>query len=197
MMTGELSAKWYAICTSHQHERAAARILEQKEYEVFLPLYKTRRKWQDRIKEISIPLFPGYLFVREGLQRWLPILATPGVSNVVRCGGRPISIPDSEIESVRRIVESTLQVEPHPFLTCGDRVRVKYGPIAGVEGILVRKKNMTRLVLSVEMLGKSAAVEVDAMDIERISFGVIRSGCGLGTESLVEGTIGQPLPPAA
>jgi len=159
---------WYAVCTRHQHERVAARILADKAFEVFLPLYKARRRWQDRIKEISVPLFPGYLFVREGLDRWLQILNTTGVSSIVSCGGRPAAIPFSEIEAVRQIVESTLRLEPHPFLRSGDWVRVKYGPIAGVEGILLRKKNTARLVLSVEMLGKSAAVEVDATHVERL-----------------------------
>ena len=159
---------WYAVCTRHQHEKVVARVLEYKGFETFLPLYKARRRWQDRVKEISVPLFSGYLFVREDLQRWLPILTTPGVTSIVSCGGQPAAIPFSEIEGVRQIVESTLRVEPHPFLKSGDWVRVKYGPIAGVEGILLRKKNIARLVLSVEMLGKSAAVEVDASHVERI-----------------------------
>lgn len=168
MTEQNLNHNWYAVCTRHQHEKSAARILEHKQFEVFLPLYKVRRRWQDRTKEVSVPLFPGYVFVREGPARWLQILTTAGVSSVVSCGGRPSAIPFSEIEGVRRIVESTLQFEPHPFLKCGDWVRVKYGPIAGVEGILLRKKNVARLVLSVEMLGKSAAVEVDATLVERI-----------------------------
>jgi len=169
-MTEEVANyNWYAVHTRHQHEKIAARILEYKDFEVFLPLYKARRRWQDRIKEISVPLFPGYLFVREGQERWLQILTAVGVSSIVSCGGRPTVIPHSEIEGVQRIVERALGIEPHPFLKTGDWVRVKYGPIAGVEGILVRKKNIARLVLSVEMLGKSAAVEVDATHVERIS----------------------------
>lgn len=164
-----LEHNWYAVCTRHQHERVVARILEYKNFETFLPLYKARRRWQDRIKEITVPLFPGYLFVREGLERWFAILTTPGVSSIVSWGARPAAIPLLEIEGLRRIVASTLRVEPHPFLRSGDRVRVKHGPIAGVEGILLRKKNTARLVLSLEMLGKSAAVEVDATDVERIS----------------------------
>lgn len=168
MTEQNLNHNWYAVCTRHQHEKSAARILEYKQFEVFLPLYRARRRWQDRIKEISVPLFPGYVFVREGSARWLQILTTAGVCSVVSCGGRPATIPFSEIEGVRRIVESTLRIEPHPFFRCGDWVRVKYGPIAGVEGILLRKKNVTRLVLSVEILGKSAAVEVDATLVERI-----------------------------
>jgi transcription antitermination factor NusG len=174
----ELNNNWYAVCTRHQHEKIAARILECKGCEVFLPLYKTRRRWQDRIKEVSFPLFPGYLFVREGHESWLPMLSTHGVCNVVSSAGRPAAIPFSEIEGIRRIVESTLRVEPHPFLKSGDWVRVMYGPIAGVKGILLRKKNAARLVLSVEMLGKSAAVEVDASDVERIP-GALRTGLSL------------------
>lgn len=191
-MTGEnLNHNWYAVCTRHQHEKAAARILEYKEFEVFLPLYKARRRWKDRVKELSVPLFPGYLFIREGLERLLPILTTPGVCNIVSCGGRPAAIPHSEIEGVRRIVESTLRVEPHPFLRSGDWVRVKYGPIAGVEGILLRQKNIARLVLSVEMLGKSAAVEVDAAQVERIS-GALTIDLDLQTNSMSVRTDGRP-----
>jgi transcription antitermination factor NusG len=191
-MTEEnLSHDWYAVCTRHQHEKAAARILEYKEFEVFLPLYKARRRWKDRVKELSVPLFPGYLFIRESLERWLPIITTPGVCNIVSCGGRPAAIPHSEIEGVRRIVESTLRVEPHPFLRSGDWVRVKYGPIAGVEGILLRKKNIARLVLSVEMLGKSAAVEVEATNVERVS-GALTIDLDLQTNSMSVRTARQP-----
>jgi transcription antitermination factor NusG len=168
MTQQDLQHDWYAVCTRHQHEKVVARILEYKNFEIFLPLYKARRRWQDRIKELSVPLFPGYLFVQVGSERWLQILTTTGVSCIVSCGDRPAAISCSEIEGVRRIVESTLRVEPHPFLKSGDWVRVKDGPIAGVEGILLRKKNIARLVLSVEMLGKSAAVEVDATHVERI-----------------------------
>lgn len=168
MMEETVTHHWYAVCTRHQHEKVAARILVDKAFEVFLPLYQARRKWQDRIKEISVPLFPGYLFVQERFDRWLQILSTAGVASIVSCGGRPAAISSSEIEAIRQIVESSLRVEPHPFLRSGDWVRVRYGPIAGVEGILLRKKNTARLVLSVEMLGKSAVVEVDVTHVERI-----------------------------
>ena len=191
MTEQDLNHHWYAVCTRHQHEKAAARILEYKEFEVFLPLYKTRHRWKDRIKEVSLPLFPGYLFVRDGLERCLPILTTPGICSIVSCGGRPTTIPSSEIEAVRRIVESTLRVEPHPFLKSGDWVRVKYGPIAGVEGILLRNKNIARLVLSVEMLGKSAAVEVDATHVERIPARALRIDLNLRTNAISVGTEGR------
>lgn len=188
MAEQNLNHNWYAVCTRHQHERTAARVLECKDFEVFLPVYKVRRRWQDRFKEISLPLFPGYLFVKEGLDRWLRILNTPGVCNILSSGGRPAVIPHSEIEGIQRIVESTLRVEPHPFLKSGDWVRVKYGPMTGVEGILVRKKNIARLILSVEMLGKSVAVEVDAIDVERLSRGAAGTDFELRSNSILSPT---------
>jgi transcription antitermination factor NusG len=184
MREQDLNHNWFAVCTRHQHEKTAARSLEYREFEVFLPLYQARHRWKDRVKEVTLPLFPGYLFVREEFKRWLAILTTPGVSSIVSCGGRPAAIPFSEIEGVKRVVESTLRVEPHPFLKSGDWVRVTYGPIAGVEGILVRKKNGARLVLSVEMLGKSAAVEVEATDVERIPAGALRMDLNLRTQPI-------------
>jgi transcription antitermination factor NusG len=168
--------------------------MEYKDLEVFLPLYKARHRWKDRIKEVSVPLFPGYLFVREGLKRWLAILSTPGVSSIVSSGGQPVAIPFLEIEGIKRVVESTLRVEPHPFLKSGDRVRVKCGPIAGVEGILIRHKSVARLVLSVELLGNSAAVEVDATDVERISGDTLRIDPNLRANSLSVRTAGRHSP---
>ena len=197
MTEQDLNQQWYAVCTRHQHEKSAARIMEYKDLEVFLPLYKARHRWKDRIKEVSVPLFPGYLFVREGLKRWLAILSTPGVSRIVSSGGQPVAIPFLEIEGIKRVVESTLRVEPHPFLKSGDRVRVKCGPIAGVEGILIRHKNVARLVLSVELLGNSAAVEVDATDVERISGDTARIDPNLRANSLSVRTAGRHSPSPA
>ena len=191
MTEQDLNHQWYALCTRHKHEKTAARIMEYKDLEVFLPLYKARHRWKHRIKEVSVPLFPGYLFVREGLKRWLAILSTPGVSSIVSSGSQPVAIPFLEIEGIKRVVESTLRVEPHPFLKSGDRVRVKCGPIAGVEGILVRHKNVARLVLSVELLGNSAAVEVDATDVERISGDTARIDPNLRANSLSVRTGGR------
>ena len=197
MTEQDLNHQWYAVCTRHQHEKSAARIMEYKNLEVFLPLYKARHRWKDRIKEVSVPLFPGYLFVREGLKRWLAILSTPGVSSIVSSGGQPVAIPFLEIEGIKRVVESTLRVEPHPFLKSGDRVRVKCGPIAGVEGILIRHKSVARLVLSVELLGNSAAVEVDATDVERISGDTARIDPNLRANSLSVRTAGRHSPSPA
>jgi transcription antitermination factor NusG len=162
------NSNWYALHTRYQHEALAARILRNKGFEVFLPMYSVRRRWQDRIKRLSLPLFPNYLFVKEELDRWLHIITTPGICNIVGYGAEPARIPLSEIERVMRIVEQPAAVEPYPFLNSGDRVRIVSGPLTGLEGILVRKKNLMRLVVSVEMLGKSAAVELDGARVERI-----------------------------
>ncbi|MGH9404860.1 MAG: UpxY family transcription antiterminator [Terriglobia bacterium] len=158
---------WWAIYTRHQHEKTACGFLEDKGLEVFLPLYETRRRWKDRYKLVSLPLFPSYVFLRGGEERQLHILTTPGVCSILCSAGRLAAIPDAEIEAVKRMVENVQQVDPHPFLKCGDWVRVKRGPLAGVEGILARTKGAFRLVISVEMLQQSVSVEVDASDVER------------------------------
>lgn len=159
---------WYALYTRHQHEKCVHQVLTGKGIESFLPLYTTAHQWKDRVKRVSLPLFPCYVFVRGPLVHWLPVLSTPGVHSVVGCGGQPASISSLEIESIRTVIESPLSVEPHPFLKCGDRVRVTVGPLRGLEGLLVRKKNWCKLLLSIDMLQRSVAVEVDAATVERM-----------------------------
>ena len=140
-------------------------MLEAKGFEVFLPLYDSTRKWKDRRKVLSLPLFPCYVFVRGAVERRLPVLTTPGVHMIISRGERVATVPDDEIDAIRRTVDGHFRVEPHPFLRCGERVRVVRGSLEGVEGVLTRKKNLYRLVLSVEMLAQSVAVEIDAMDV--------------------------------
>jgi transcription antitermination factor NusG len=165
-----VASPWHALYTRHQHEKTVAQILSNRGHEVFLPLYSTAHRWQDRTKQLSLPLFPCYVFLRGGLDRRLQVLSTPGICTIVGWAGHPAVIPQVEIDAVRQLVESPLRIEPHPFLKCGDRVRVRSGPLQGLEGFLVRKKSLFRLVISVEMLGRSAAVEVDAHSLERVSF---------------------------
>ncbi|HEV2493650.1 MAG TPA: UpxY family transcription antiterminator [Terriglobia bacterium] len=160
---------WYALYTRHQHEKTVARVLASKGFETFLPLYATAHRWKDRTKQISLPLFPCYVFLSGDTRRRTDILGTPGVHSLVGSEGRPAPISQSEVDTIRQMVESRMQVEPHPFLRCGDWIRVKSGPLTGIEGILVRKKNLFRLVVSVELLQKSVAVEVDVSTVERAS----------------------------
>ena len=165
------SEPWFAIYTRHQHEKTIAQVLTAKGLQVFLPLYNSTRRWKDRSVQLSLPLFPCYLFLRGMVERRLQVVTTPGIVSILSVNGEPAVIPESEIEAVRKAIELGNRVEPHPFLRTGDRVRVIAGPLQGVEGILIRKKNLYRLVLSVELLERSAAVEVDVSSVERISSG--------------------------
>ena len=162
-------ADWYAIYTRHQHEKIVAESLSNNGIEVFLPTYRATRQWKDRKKHLLLPLFPSYVFLHGGLDRRVKVLSTAGVYFIVGNGGQPAAIQETEIEAIRRAVTSGLRVEPFPFLQCGDRVRVKAGPLAGTEGILIRKKGSFRLVLCAELLRKSMAVEVDAFSVEPVT----------------------------
>lgn len=178
---------WYALYTRHQHEKAVDEILRNKGFETFLPLYETVHRWRDRNKRVSLPVYPCYVFIRGGVDRRVQILTTPGIHWIVGVGGCACPIPDSDIEAVRRLVSTQFRVEPHPYLRTGDRIRVIAGPLEGMEGILARKKNVFRLVLSVDMIMKSVAVEVDASMVERLEpQREPRIGERLGKPSLVQ-----------
>jgi transcription antitermination factor NusG len=161
-------SSWWAVYTRHQHEKTVAEMLATKGFDVFLPLYESVRRWKDRKKTLSMPLFPCYVFVQGGLTRKLQVVSTPGVHMILHRGEQVAVIPETEIQAIRAVVDGHFRVEPHPFLKCGDRVRVMRGSLEGVEGILTRKKNLVRLVLSVEMLAQAVAVEVNASDVEAI-----------------------------
>jgi transcription antitermination factor NusG len=163
-------ADWWAVYTRHQHEKVVADMLKAKGLEVFFPVYETQRQWKDRKKMIMVPLFPCYLFVRAKVNGALPVVSTPGVHSILTRGVQFALVPENEICAIQRALQQPARVEPHPFLKCGERVRVSKGPMEGVEGILVRKKDRWRLILSVEMLSQSAAVEVDASDVEPATF---------------------------
>lgn len=163
-----VTPEWYALFTRYQHEKPVAFALLNKGYDVFLPLYSSVRRWQDRDKQLWLPLFPSYLFIKGGLERQLQILTTPGVIHIVGCAGRPAVVPHHQLNAVRQMIESNMRVETHPYLQCGDRVRVKTGPLMGLEGILARQKGIARLVVSMEMLGRAAAVEIAVSNVERI-----------------------------
>ena len=167
--TSNPASNWYALYTRHQHEKVVAQILARRGFEILLPLYESVRRWKDRTKVLSVPLFSCYLFLRGGLERRWDILNTPGIYDLVSSGGQPIAIPTHEIDAIQQAVNSGFRLEPHPFLRIGERVRIKRGPLAGLQGLLVRQRNICRLVLSVEMLGRAAAVEVDSFLVERLT----------------------------
>lgn len=161
--------EWYAVYTRHQHEKSVAENLLGRGIEVFLPVYDSLRQWNDRKKRISLPLFPCYVFFRGHDEPRVKVLSTPGVHSIVGFAGRPAPIDRFQIDAIRLAVESHYRVEPHPFLRQGDRVRVRVGPLAGVEGILLRKRGFDRLILSADLLQKSISVEVDVCGVERIA----------------------------
>jgi transcription antitermination factor NusG len=167
----ERSSRWNALHTRYQHERQVEAMLSAKGFETFLPTYDSFRKWKDRTKRISEALFPGYLFIADVTERRLQVMTTPGVCAIVSVGGTPATIPEHEIEAIRKCVSDAGKVEPHPYLQGGDVVRVQSGPLSGVEGILVRKKDSCRLVVSVEILGRAAAVEINAACVSKASWG--------------------------
>jgi transcription antitermination factor NusG len=153
--------EWFALQVRSQHERIVASTLREKGYEEFLPLCPIRRRWSDRIKRITQPLFPGYVFCRFNVQERLPILVTSGVLFIVGVGKVPCPIDNSEIVALQSIVRSGLPAQPWPFLKAGQRVRIDQGSLEGIEGILLIPKSSCRLVVSVTLLQRSVAVEID------------------------------------
>jgi transcription antitermination factor NusG len=153
---------WFGIRTKSNRERVSAVSLEGKGYTTYFPTYSARRRWSDRAVESERPLFPGYVFCRFDPQKRLPILTTPGVVAVVGFGSVPAPIPDPEIEAVERVLRSGIAAEPCPFLRQGQRVRINYGSLQGLEGILVKKKSNWRLIVSVVNVARSISVEIDA-----------------------------------
>ena len=164
-MTQETPAEWYAIWTRSRHEQVVLEQLDRKGYEVFLPTIPKWSRWQDRKKKIDWPLFPGYCFARFDARERLPILKCTGVVSILSCDGEIASIPDREIDGIRRLVESDLQFDPCPLIREGSMVEVVHGPLKGVVGRLLRKGAHARLLLAVDLIGQAVSVEVDAADV--------------------------------
>jgi transcription termination/antitermination protein NusG len=158
-------AHWYAVYTVSRHEKVVARQMNGNGLDHFLPLYKSVRRWKDRRKELELPLFPGYVFVRIASQDRLRVQKLTGVLQIVSFNGRLAPLPEDEIEALRNGLARNAW-EPHPYLKVGRRVRVRSGPMAGVDGILVRRKDRFRLVLSVDLIRQAVALEVDGADVE-------------------------------
>jgi transcription antitermination factor NusG len=161
-------AHWYAAYTCANHEKRVAEQLVNRGIESFLPLYEAVRRWSDRRVKLQVPLFPGYVFVRMPLCERLRVLQLNGVARLVGFGEKPVPLPEDEIEGLRRGWRCDVKMEPHPYLNEGHRVRIMRGPLAGMEGVLLRKKPSFRLVLSIDLIMRSVAVEVDAVDIRPI-----------------------------
>jgi transcription antitermination factor NusG len=159
---------WYAAYTSANHEKSVAEHLTRRSVEHFLPLYEVARRWKDRRVHLQIPLFPGYVFVRLALRDRLQVLQVPGIANLVGFSGTPAALPQEEIDALRTSLASGARAQPHPYLAVGRRVLVKVGPLAGMEGILLRQKSGLRVVISIELIRRSVAVELDGFGLEPV-----------------------------
>jgi len=159
-------APWLAAYVTARHEKKIALQLNRRSVPYLLPLYRSVRRWKDRRKELDLPLFPGYIFVNIAVKDRLRVQSVPGVVHFVHFNGQPAVIPQNEIDNLRRGLSTGSTVEPHPFLTVGRKVRVRSGAMAGLEGVLTRKKDKFRVVITIELIQRSLAVEVDEGDIE-------------------------------
>lgn len=165
----DLKAPWYAAYTFARHEKQVARQLEERHIQAFLPTYKSVRRWKDRRKVLDVPLFPSYIFVQMSTDNRLELLRLPGVLGLVCIQGKPVPVAGDEIQNLMQgIVEGTA-IHPHPYLKAGCKVRVRSGVMAGLEGILVRRRDGARVVLSISLLQRSVSVNIDEADVEPVN----------------------------
>jgi transcription antitermination factor NusG len=162
---GDIPARWYVACTFSRHEKAIADRLRSKEVETYLPLYWAVRSWGQRRVKLELPLFPGYVFVRTEITRQVRILEHPGIIRLVGLNGRATPIADEEIERLRTSLRAC-KAEPYPYLSAGRRVRIKSGPLSGVEGTIVRRKGAVRLVVQIDLIQRAVLLELDAVDAQ-------------------------------
>ncbi len=163
---GSAEERWYAVYTWARHEKCVAEQMGQRQLSSFLPIYRSVHRWKDRRKEVELALFPSYVFVHLALKDRVRVLQIPGVVHIVSARGVPVPLAEHEIETLRHGVDGKLKMEPHPYLQAGRRVRVRSGAMMGLEGILLRRKEGLRLVVSVEILMRSVAVEIDEADVQ-------------------------------
>ena len=163
---------WYAAYTRANHERRVAQELAERSVEHFLPQYQSRRKWRDREVELSLPLFPGYVFVRMALENKLRVLQVPGVACLVSFAGKPAVVPAEEFGRIQELLNRKAVATPHPYLNVGRRARVLDGPFAGLEGIVVRRNKRSRLVISLDLIARSIAVELGEANLESVGTGL-------------------------
>ena len=161
MSLGLDNQRWFALQVRTRWEGSTAVLLSGKGYETFLPTYKTRKRWKGRVREVDSALFPGYVFCHFDVQKRLPILVTPGVISVVGQGRIPLPVDDGEMAAIQTVVSSGLRAEPWPYLELGQRIRIEQDVLQGLEGILVNFKGNHRIVVSVSLLRRSVALEID------------------------------------
>jgi transcription antitermination factor NusG len=160
---------WYAAYTWANHEKRVAQQLSVRSVEHFLPLYESVRRWKDRRVQLQLPLFPGYVFVRLALRDRLQVLEIPSVARLVGFNGAPTPLPDAEIEALKAGLAGGVRAVPHPYLKVGRRVRITSGPFEGLEGILIRRKNELRFVISIDLIQRSILLQIDSTSLEPLA----------------------------
>jgi len=155
------SPQWFALHVKARSEKVVAHVARNKGFDEFVPQYKVRRRWSDRLKVLELPLFPGYVFCKLEVERRLPLLTIPGVIGFVGAGKNPLPIDDAEIAAIQAAVSSGLIAEPFPYLTSGQLVRLQEGPLAGLEGFYLADRKQDRIVVSVSLLQRSMTIEID------------------------------------
>ncbi|MGA8871771.1 MAG: transcription termination/antitermination NusG family protein [Candidatus Acidiferrales bacterium] len=163
--------RWFALQVRTRWESSTAVLLSGKGYQTLLPTYKARKRWNGRLREVSAPLFPGYVFCQFDAQKRLPILITPGVLAVVGRGRVPLAVDDSEIAAIQTIVSSGFRAEPWPYLEVGQKIRIESDSLMGLEGILINFKGNHRIVVSVTLLRRAVALEIDGSCVKPVATG--------------------------
>jgi len=161
MESVENDVRWYALHVRSRFEKVVSRNLQSRGYEEFLPTYQRKHQWSDRVKEIELPLFPGYVFCRFNVNDRLPVLTIPGVHSIVGIGRSPSAIEEQQLGDIKLVMASGFRVEPWPFLSVGQTVKVEKGAMVGVTGTIIKVKNTDRLVVSIHLLQRAVAVEID------------------------------------
>jgi transcription antitermination factor NusG len=167
-VTGVADLNWFALQVRPRSEKSVATQLEGRGYTTCLPVQQLRRQWSDRVKVVETPVFPGYVFCEFNPSHRLPVLTTPGVASVVSFGKGPAPVDAAEIQAIQAAAASGLTLQPWPFLRAGDRVRINYGTLRGVEGILLDLRGNYRVILSVSLLQRSVSLEVDSAWVTRL-----------------------------
>ena len=168
-VVSDAKPKWYAAYTCSRHEKKVNEQLGTRNIESYLPSFTARNRWKDRYVQLQLPLFPGYVFVRLLLSERLRVLEIPGVVRLVSFGGTPVPLPDEQIVSLQHLLSNKLPFEPYPYLHAGVRVRIRSGALQGLEGIIVREKRRTRFIVSVDLVMRSIAAEVQGIDLEPLA----------------------------
>jgi transcription antitermination factor NusG len=165
MNIGDIPPRWYVACTVARHEKAVADRLRSRDVETYLPLYRAVRRWGKRRVTLDLPLFPGYVFVRTQIIRKARILDHPGVVRLVGLNGKATPLADEDIDKLRASLK-TCNAEPYPYFSAGRRIRIKCGPLAGVEGTIIRRKGRVRLVVQIDLIQRAVLLELDAVDAQ-------------------------------